>query len=120
MTHLNVRHILNLSGDVRGLRHCCAIALKAAYVLMHGCPDLVWPDCGNDHHAECACFFEQKEADANRDLSAVRFRHAESLRQEMESMRGRLRTAEDDVARKGALISHNNHQVGSLSCSSSV
>ena len=33
------------------------------------------------------------------------------MRIEMESAKGRLRTAEEDNAHKQALISHNNHQV---------
>jgi hypothetical protein len=53
----------------------------------------------------------QKEADSNRELSAIRLRHTESLRQEVDSARGRARTAEDDVAKKQSIISHNLHQV---------
>ena len=38
-------------------------------------------------------------------------KHSDAVRVEMESVRGRLRAAEEDIAHKTALISHNNNHV---------
>lgn len=54
----------------------------------------------------------QRASESHRELAQQRLRHADALRIEMEGVRGKLRVAEEDVAHKQGLISHNNHQVG--------
>ena len=53
----------------------------------------------------------QRASESHRELAQQRLRHSDAVRTEMESVRGRLKTAEEDNAHKQALISHNNHQV---------
>ena len=53
----------------------------------------------------------QRASESHRELAQQRLRHTDSMRIEMESARGRLRTVEEDNAHKQALISHNTHQV---------
>lgn len=56
----------------------------------------------------------QRASESHRELAQQRLRHSDAVRVEMESVRARLRTAEEDNAHKQALISHNNHQVRPL------
>ena len=48
--------------------------------------------------------------ESNRELAGARLRHSEGVRRELEEARGRLRSAEEEAARKQATVSHNNHQ----------
>ena len=69
--------------------------------------------CASKRRCELSCLAAllQRASESHRELAQQRLRHSDAVRTEMESVRGRLRTAEEDNAHKQALISHNNHQV---------
>ena len=52
----------------------------------------------------------QRAADSTREMAAMRQRHLDQMRAELEAVKGKLRTAEEEGTRMRALISHNNHQ----------